>query len=69
MLSSVVFSMPILILLVLPLSEIHEAMWFLVKRKVPSIEFVSNGYFSLKAKQFIESSWQQCSTLWTLLTM
>jgi hypothetical protein len=30
-------------------------MWLLVKRKVPFVEFVLGGHFSLKAKQFVES--------------
>ena len=35
------------------LSEIHEAMWLLVLRKVPFIELKSDRHFSLNAKQFV----------------
>jgi hypothetical protein len=52
-----------------PLSKIHEAMWLLVQREVPFIELIADRHFSLKAKQFVESSWQWCSALWTLHTM
>jgi hypothetical protein len=41
----------------------------LVQREVPFFEFILSRHFSLKAKQFVESSWQRCSALWTLHTM
>jgi hypothetical protein len=68
-LSSVVSSKSDPMSLCPPLSEIHEAMWLLVQREVPFIELKPDRHFSLNAKQFVESSWQWCSVLWTLHTM